>query len=137
MFTSIPGKGALEEVRSCAITGFRGSECERSGRRRPSGGVTSERGKSESAVSRESRGRWGNQKEMAMRRLFTEYDLSIHFRELEAIDRKLERRGWFRRHENHSPHTRWRFRAGEALIRLGRRLQGRREAEGLAVSVKL
>ena len=69
-----------------------------------------------------------------MRRTFTEYDLSTQFRELEAIDRRLERWGWFRGHENRPPAAGWRFHAGEALIRLGRRLQGRGKAEVLAAS---
>ena len=131
------GRFTSEEVRSCAITGFRGSDCEASDRRRPSGAVASERGEGESTVSTESRNRWENRKEMAMRPSFTEHDVSEHFRELEAIDRRLEHWGWFRRHENRLPHIGWRFRAGEALIRLGRRLQSRREADGLAVSGKL
>jgi hypothetical protein len=73
---------------------------------------------------------------MAMTSFFTEYEVGERLRELEALDRRLERWGWFWRHENRPPDTGWRFRMGEALIRLGRRLQGSRGAEGLAVSGK-
>jgi hypothetical protein len=62
---------------------------------------------------------------MAMTSFFTEYDVGERLRELEALDRRLERWGWFRRHENRPPDTGWRFRMGEALIRLGNRLQER------------
>ena len=71
-----------------------------------------------------------------MTSFFTEYEVGERLRELEALDRKLERWGWFRRHENRPPDPGWRFRLGEVLIRLGCRLQGRRGAEGLAVSGK-
>jgi hypothetical protein len=57
--------------------------------------------------------------------LFTEYEVGERLRELDALDRRLERWGWFRRHENRPPDTGWRFRVGEALIRLGNRLQER------------
>jgi hypothetical protein len=52
-----------------------------------------------------------------------EYELRKHFQKLEAVDRQLERWGWFRRHESRPPEIGWRFLAGMALIRLGRRLQ--------------
>jgi hypothetical protein len=54
---------------------------------------------------------------------FEEYEIRKQFQRLEAVDRRLERWGWFRRHEGRPPETGWRFRAGKALIRLGRRLQ--------------
>jgi hypothetical protein len=73
---------------------------------------------------------------MAMTDFFREYQVRERLRDPEKLDRRLERWGWFRRHENRPPDIGWRFRAGEALIRLGRRLQGRRGAEGLAVSGK-
>jgi hypothetical protein len=64
---------------------------------------------------------------MAMRD-FYEHALHEQFRELAARDRQLERWGWFRRHEHRPRKIGWRFRAGEALIRLGSWLQERRAA---------
>ena len=47
-----------------------------------------------------------------MTSFFTEYEVGERLRELEALDRRLERWGWFRRHENRPPDTGWRFRMG-------------------------
>jgi len=58
-----------------------------------------------------------------MRDFFFEYEIRQRLLTLEAVDRRLERWGWFRRHEGRPPETGWRFLAGMALIRLGRRLQ--------------
>ncbi len=58
-----------------------------------------------------------------MRFFFTEYEVGERLRELEALDRRLERWGWFRRHETVSAPSGWRFRVGKVLIRLGSRLQ--------------
>ena len=55
---------------------------------------------------------------------FYEHALHEQFRELAAVDRQLERCGWFRRHEHQPRKIGWRFQAGEALIRLGSWLQG-------------
>ncbi len=55
---------------------------------------------------------------------FYEYEVSKQFRELEALDRRLERWGWFRGHEIGSAPAGWRFRIGRALIHLGCWLQG-------------
>jgi len=67
---------------------------------------------------------------------FYEYEASKQFRELEALDRRLEHWGWYRRHETGSAAPGWRVRVGEALIGLGFWLQGRGEAEGLGVPGK-
>jgi len=58
-----------------------------------------------------------------MTTFFHEHRLQEQFRELSARDRQLEHWGWFRRHEHRLRKTGWRFRAGEALIRLGCWLQ--------------
>jgi len=71
-----------------------------------------------------------------MTSFFTEYEVGERLRELEALDRKLERWGWFRRHETVSAAPGWRFRMGEALIRLGGWLQGRTDAETAVISGK-
>ncbi len=55
---------------------------------------------------------------------FYEHTLHEEFRQMAALDRKLERCGWFRRHEHRPPKIGCRFRAGEALIRLGSWMQG-------------
>jgi hypothetical protein len=55
-----------------------------------------------------------------------EYRIRERLRELEALDRRLERWGWFRRHGTAPSVPGWRFRLGERLVRLGFRLQGRR-----------
>jgi hypothetical protein len=67
---------------------------------------------------------------------FDEYQVRERLRELQALDRRLERWGWFRQHKTAPRAVGWRFRLGERLVRLGFRLQGRREAEGLAGSGK-
>ncbi len=54
-----------------------------------------------------------------------EHELSERFRELAVLDRQLTAWGWYRRHEHHPRSGGWRFAAGMALIRLGRRLQQR------------
>ena len=56
---------------------------------------------------------------------FCEYTLRERLRELAALDQQLTRWGWFRRHEHHPPASGWRFRSGQALIRLGGWLQER------------
>jgi hypothetical protein len=71
-----------------------------------------------------------------MTHLFTEYEVSKQIRELEALDRRLEHRGWHRGREAGPPAPAWRVRVGEALIGLGFWLQGRGKAEGLGVPGK-
>jgi len=64
-------------------------------------------------------------REMAMTEFFHEHMMRERFRELEALDRKLEEWGWFRCYGKGLNTDRgWRFRVGEAFIRLGRWLQG-------------
>jgi hypothetical protein len=46
------------------------------------------------------------------------------FLELEALDRKLERWGWFRRGGTTQGSPGWRYRAGAVLVRLGEWLKG-------------
>ncbi len=61
--------------------------------------------------------------EMAMTHFYYEFELRQQMRELDALDRQLERWGWFRRHE-HRPRKRGcLFRTGETLVRLGYWLQ--------------
>ncbi|HSB69375.1 MAG TPA: hypothetical protein VLT62_08600 [Candidatus Methylomirabilis sp.] len=55
--------------------------------------------------------------------LYFEYEVRKQFERLAAVDRRLTRWGWFRRHEGRPPEKGWRFRTGKALIRLGHRLQ--------------
>ena len=55
-----------------------------------------------------------------MTAFFHEHTLREHFCELAARDRQLERLGWFRRNEHRPRKSGWRFRTGEALIRLAR-----------------
>jgi hypothetical protein len=62
-------------------------------------------------------------KEMAMTTYYHEYRLREQFRALAALDRQLAHWGWFRRNEGRPPKSGWRFRIGEALIRLGCWLQ--------------
>jgi len=69
-----------------------------------------------------------------MRDFFFEYEIRQRLLALEAVDRRLERWGWFRRHEGRPPETGWRFRAGRALIRLGRRLQERGSSQPARVA---
>lgn len=64
---------------------------------------------------------------------FYEYEASKQFRELEALDRRLEHWGWYRRHETGSAAPGRRFRVGEALIYLGCWLQGRGGLAGVGV----
>jgi hypothetical protein len=66
-----------------------------------------------------------------------EHELQEHFRQLAARDRELTRWGWFRRHEHASRTSGWRFRAGEALIRLGSWLQKRGGARPVRTSGEL
>ena len=68
---------------------------------------------------------------------FYELSLQEHFRELTARDRQLERCGWFRRNEHRPRKSGWRFRTGEALIRLGCRLQGRGDIQPARMSGEL
>jgi hypothetical protein len=58
-----------------------------------------------------------------MTTFYHEYRLQEQFREVTERDRQLTRWGWFRRNEGRPPKSGWRFRIGEALIRLGCRLQ--------------
>lgn len=60
-----------------------------------------------------------------MTHFFYEHGMRQQMRELAALDRQLERWGWFRRHEHRPRKSGWLFRAGEALIRLGCWLQER------------
>lgn len=55
---------------------------------------------------------------------FHEHTLRERLRELEAVDRRLEHRGWFRRGAPPPRERGWRYWAGGTLIRLGCRLQG-------------
>ena len=68
-------------------------------------------------------GSLNHRKEMAMNDYFADYTLREQFREVAARDRQLTRWGWFRRNEHRPRKAEWRFRIGEALIRLGCRLQ--------------
>ncbi len=74
---------------------------------------------------------------MAMTNFFYEHILREQFRELAMWDRQAERCGWFRRHENRPPETGWRFRAGEALIRVGCWLRERGGAQPARTSGKV
>ena len=64
-----------------------------------------------------------HRKEIVMNDYVADYTLRERFREAVARDRQLARWGWFRRHEHRPRKAEWRFRIGEALIRLGRWLQ--------------
>ena len=66
-----------------------------------------------------------------------EYTVREQFREMAAQDRQLTRWGWFRRSEHRPRQSGWRFRIGEALIRLGCRLQHRRRVQPAGTSGKL
>ncbi len=68
-----------------------------------------------------------------MRNAFIEYEALRQQRDLEAIDRQLERWGWFRRPDHLPPAWGWRVRLGKALIRLGRWLEGKGEDGEVAV----
>ena len=67
--------------------------------------------------------------EMAMTHFYHEHELRQQMRELAALDRQMERWGWFRRHDHRPRRLGWLFRVGERLIRLGYRLQERRGAQ--------
>ena len=67
---------------------------------------------------------------------FHEYEASRQRRELEALDRKLEHWGWYRRHEGKSLPAGWRLRVGKLLIALGCWVQGRGHAEAIGASGK-
>lgn len=56
---------------------------------------------------------------------YHEQRLREQFRESAERDRQLTRLGWFWRNQHRPRKVGWQFRAGEALIRLGRRLQER------------
>jgi hypothetical protein len=60
---------------------------------------------------------------MAMDDYSADYTLREHLRKVAALDRQLARWGWFQRHEHRPRKSEWRFRTGDALIRLGRWLQ--------------
>ncbi len=68
-----------------------------------------------------------------MRNAFIEYEVSRQHRDLEGIDRQLERWGWFRRGESLPPASGWKVRLGRTLVRLGRRLEGKGEEREVAV----
>jgi hypothetical protein len=55
-----------------------------------------------------------------MTAFFHEHTLREQFRAMAARDRLLTRWGWFRRNEHCPRRSGWRFRTGEALIRLAR-----------------
>jgi hypothetical protein len=63
---------------------------------------------------------------MAMDDFLADYTMREKLRELAALDQQLTRWGWFQRHEHRPRDSGWRFHAGEALIRMGYRLQNRR-----------
>ena len=59
-----------------------------------------------------------------MTEFFREHMMRERFRELAAVDRRLEAWGWFRRHGKVTAAERgWRFRVGGGFIRVGRWLQ--------------
>jgi hypothetical protein len=62
---------------------------------------------------------------MAMDDYSADYTLREQCRKAAALDRQLTHCGWFRRNEHRPRRGGWRFRIGEALIRLGCRLQNR------------
>jgi hypothetical protein len=66
-----------------------------------------------------------HRKEMAMDDYSADYILREQFRKAAALDRQLTRWGWFQCHEHRPRKIGWRFRIGEALVRLGSRLQNR------------
>jgi len=65
---------------------------------------------------------------------FDEFQIRERLRELQELDRRMERWGWFRWQETAPRGPGWRFRLGEGLVRLGFRLQGRSEAKGSVIS---
>jgi len=78
-----------------------------------------------------------HRKEMAMNDFVADYTLREQFRELAARDRQLTHWGWYRRHEHRSRKRGWRFRMGEALIRLGCWLQNRGPVQAAGTSGEL
>jgi hypothetical protein len=74
---------------------------------------------------------------MAMDDHFADYILREQFREVAALDRQLTHWGWFRRHEHRPRKIGWRFRVGDALIRLGCRLQNRGSVQPAGTSGEL
>jgi hypothetical protein len=69
-----------------------------------------------------------------MDNFFSDYTVREQLRELVALDRQLTGWGWFRRHEHGPRKTGWRVRTGEALIRLGCRLQNREPVQPAGIS---
>jgi hypothetical protein len=65
---------------------------------------------------------------------FYEYEIRKQFQELQALDQRLERWGWFRGNETSSAAPGWRLRVGNVLICVGRWMQGRGETERFGVS---
>lgn len=55
---------------------------------------------------------------------FYEYEVSKKIREIEALDRRLEKWGWYRRGHHVPEKPGWRFRLGATLVRAGCWLQG-------------
>ena len=68
---------------------------------------------------------------MAMTHFYYEHELRQQMRELDALDRQLEHWGWFRQQEHRPRNRGWLFLAGEALVRLGHWMQGRRGTQPL------
>jgi hypothetical protein len=74
---------------------------------------------------------------MAMDDYSADYTLREQFHKVAALDRQLTRWGWFRRHEHRPRKAEWRFRIGEALIRMGSRLQNRGPVQPAGTSGEL
>ena len=66
--------------------------------------------------------------------LYYEYEALRQMRELEALDRRMEQWGWYRRHETGSLSAGWRLRVGRVLIGFGYWLQEREHAETVGIS---
>jgi hypothetical protein len=74
---------------------------------------------------------------MAMDDFVADYTLREQFRKVAALDRQLTHWGWYRRHEHRPRKSGWRFRIGEALIRLGCWLQERGPVQPAGTSGEL
>ena len=64
-----------------------------------------------------------------MTHFFLEWAVRERMRELEEVDRTLERWGWFLRGRHTLESPTWRFRLGTALVRAGSWLQGAQESQ--------
>jgi hypothetical protein len=82
-------------------------------------------------------GALNHRKEMAMDDYSADYILREQFRKAAALDRQLTRWGWFQHHEHRPRKAEWRFRIGEALIRLGCWLQNRGPVQPAGTSGEL